>query len=66
MRGESPRVRGGWVLGDCRKPDRFFVADEQSIAFVLTRFFIRFGRLMLTRRLAGSNQEQALDITMAF
>lgn len=58
-------MRVGWVLGDCREPDRFFVADKQSIAFVLTRGCIRLGRLMLKRRLAASSQKKKLDIAMA-
>jgi hypothetical protein len=58
-------VRVGWVLGGCREPDCFFVADEQSVAFVLTRVCSRLGRLMLTRRLVGSSQKKTLDIAMA-
>lgn len=59
-------MRVGWVLGDCREPDRFFVANDQSVAFVLTRACIRLGQLMLKRRLAGSSEKKILDIEMAF
>jgi len=52
MRGELPRVRAGWVLGGCRKPDCFFVADEQSIEYVLTRVCIRLGKLTLNTNFA--------------
>jgi hypothetical protein len=45
-------MRVGWVLGDCREPDRFFVADDKPIAFVLTRVCIRLGKLTLNTNFA--------------